>query len=170
MLNSCRLHWVPSTFSIMNICRGERWRQSIRQRFLGSSRVLSLANPQPVPPQRWRRRHRAQPPAWSPTTPGHPRILPALSCPFHVRLLLFFHRKGVMSSQFLRRCLCFCWRRKGARSGFPLLPQPPWKASGGQDRTSCPWHPFPASSQPPARLGSYWCHSSAPGSRSLAAQ
>lgn len=36
MLNSCRLHWVPSTFSIMNICKGDRRTRSVRWRFLGA--------------------------------------------------------------------------------------------------------------------------------------
>lgn len=69
MLNSCRLHWAPSTFSIMNICEGERWRQSIRRRFFGTTHVPSLEICEPVPSQGWPCRHWAQPPPWSPTVP-----------------------------------------------------------------------------------------------------
>lgn len=41
MLNSCRLHWVPSTFSIMNICEGDRQTRSVRRRFLGAHHSLN---------------------------------------------------------------------------------------------------------------------------------
>lgn len=83
--------------------------------------------------------------------PGHPQLLAApesfhLSPAFYmfVSSSSFFHWRGAVPSQFLRRRLCFSWSREGARSSFPLLPRLPWKASSGQDPSSCPCHPFPA--------------------------
>lgn len=150
MLNSCRLHWVPSTFSMMNICQGERWKHSIRQQILVQASC----------------------PAWKPTSWYCPSYSPAgtgsdpsllshcswlapnpSSSPLPFPCLpppaLSFPRRQETLSLSLRRCLCFSWSREGAGSRFPLLP---WKASTGQDlsRGGCPCHPFPGSSQPPA--------------------
>lgn len=151
MLNSCRLHWVPSTFSMMNICQEERWKQSIRQQIFGTTLVPSLETHQLVLSQ-------LQPciitqaHPWSATAPGCPQILPALLCLFHGHLLQLFPSLGE-ERLFLRRCLCFSWSREGAGSRFPLLPWLPWKASAGQDLSSSPATPS-SSHQPCALQGS----------------
>lgn len=145
MLNSCRLHWVPSTFSMMNICQEERWKQSIRQQIFGTALVPSMEttswycasdspagirlSPSLVSHYSW-----LSPDPSSSPLPFSCLPPPALSSP----------RRGETPSLFLRRCLCLSWSREGAGSRFP------WKAPAGQDLSSCPCHPFSASSQPPA--------------------
>lgn len=149
MLNSCRLHWVPSTFSMMNICQEERWKQSIRQQIFGTTLVPSLETHQLVLSQLQPCWHQALVShySWlSPNPSSSPLPFsclrpPALSSP----------RRGEMLSLFLRRCLCFSWSREGAGSRFPLLP---WKASAGQDLPPLP------SQLSATSLVPYWDHSS----------
>lgn len=138
MLNSCRLHWAPSTFSIMNICKGEGWRQGIRQQFLGTTHMPSLETHKPVPSTAM-----APPaPGSAPSLVAHhswPSPNPSSSpLPFSCSPppALFFHRRGAVPSQFLRRWLCFSWSRGAVGLWFPPLPRLPWEASAGQDPTS----------------------------------
>lgn len=136
---------------MMNICQGERWKQSVRQHIFGTTlvpRVVPAAGTVPViallapgsAPSLLSHHSWLSPNPSSSPLPYSCSPPPALSFP----------RRGETPSLFLRRCLCFPWSREGAGSRFPLLPWLPWKASAGQDPSSCLCHPFPASSQAPA--------------------